>query len=158
MERRSFLKWSALFSQAMLTPISINAAFSGEELKSKWAGCNVNCGTKCPIKVHTKDGVIKYVSTDDEGDDSFDKRQARACIRGRSSRFKVYNPNRVTRPLKRVGKRGEGKFMPISWEQAYDEIASKMKEVKEKYGNEAFFITYATGTTGTIINRCTQGP
>ncbi|WP_353477217.1 molybdopterin-dependent oxidoreductase, partial [Campylobacter jejuni] len=58
----------------------------------------------------------------------------------------------------RVGKRGEGKLMPISWEKAFDEIYAKMQEIKEKYGNEAFYINYETGTTGTKINRCTQGP
>ncbi|HFP7483534.1 TPA: molybdopterin-dependent oxidoreductase [Campylobacter jejuni] len=45
--------------------------------------------------------------------------------------------------------------MPISWKQAFDEISAKMQEIKEKYGNEAFYINY---TTRTIINRCTQGP
>lgn len=157
--RRDFLKWSAFFGGVCYAPIKICAnTLDNEAMQTKWAGCNVNCGTKCPIKVHTQNGVIKYVSTDDEGNDSYDKRQARACVRGRSSRYKVYGANRITRPLKRIGKRGEGKFAPISWEQAFDEISSKMKEIKEKYGNEAFFITYATGTTGTIINRCTRGP
>ncbi|CEF58845.1 molybdopterin-dependent oxidoreductase [Campylobacter jejuni] len=47
--------------------------------------------------------------------------------------------------------------MPISWKQAFDKISAKMQEIKEKYGNEAFYINYATGTTRTIINRCTQG-
>ncbi|EPZ8776927.1 molybdopterin-dependent oxidoreductase [Campylobacter jejuni] len=141
-----------MFGGLTLSPISLSAnLLKTPPLISKWAGCNVNCETKCPVKVHTQDGIIKYVSTDHEGDDSFDNRQARACIRGCSSRYKVYNSNR----LKRVGKRGEGKFMPISWEQAFDEISAKMQEIKEKYGNEAFYINYATGT---IINRCTQGP
>ncbi|WHN18230.1 molybdopterin-dependent oxidoreductase [Campylobacter jejuni] len=54
-----------------------------------------------------------------------------------------------------MGKRGEGKFMPISWEQAFDEISAKIQEIKEKYGNETFYINYATGI---IINRGTQGP
>lgn len=47
--------------------------------------------------------------------------------------------------------------MPISWKQAFDKISAKMQEIKEKYGNEAFYINYATGTTRTIINRYTQG-
>ncbi|EOW0614922.1 molybdopterin-dependent oxidoreductase [Campylobacter jejuni] len=146
--RRDFLKWSSLFGGLTLSPISLSAnLLKTPPLISKWAGCNVNCGTKCPVKVHTQDGIIKYVSTDNEGDDSFDNRQARACIRGRSSRYKVYNANRLKRAGKRAGKRGEGKFMPISWEQAFDEISAKMQEIKEKYGNEAFYINYATGTT-----------
>ncbi|MCW1316270.1 hypothetical protein OLO85_02715 [Campylobacter jejuni] len=55
--------------------------------------------------MHNQDAIIKYVSTDNEGDNSFDNRQARACIRGCGSRYKVYNANRLKRPLKRVGKR-----------------------------------------------------
>lgn len=90
-----------MFGGLTLSPISLSAnLLKTPPLISKWAGCNVNCGTKCPVKVHTQDGIIKYVSTDNEGDDSFDNRQARACIRGRSSRYKVYNANRLKRPLK----------------------------------------------------------
>ncbi|RKO64421.1 dimethyl sulfoxide reductase subunit A [Campylobacter sp. P255] len=153
--RRNFLKWSSLFGGLTLSPIGLSAnLLQTPPLISKWAGCNVNCGTKCPIKVHTQGGIIQYVSTDNEGDDSFETRQARACVRGRSSRYKVYNANRITRPLKRVGKRGEGKFIPISWKQALDEIASKMKEVKEKYGNEGFFMTYSTGSYGSLLGNC----
>ncbi|ULO00544.1 DMSO/selenate family reductase complex A subunit [Campylobacter molothri] len=153
--RRDFLKWSSLFGGLALTPMQLSSnLLKTSPMVIKWAGCNVNCGTKCPIKVHTQDGIIKYVSTDNEGKDEFDTRQARACVRGRSSRYKVYNANRLKRPLKRVGKRGEGKFMPISWEQAFDEIALKMKETKDKYGNEAFFITYATGSYGSLLGNC----
>lgn len=61
-------------------------------------------------------------------------------------------------PLKRVGKRGEGKFVRISWDEALDTIANKLKEVKEKYGNEAILVPYNTGTTGGIMNRGTKGP
>ncbi|WP_337199260.1 hypothetical protein [Campylobacter molothri] len=115
--RRDFLKWSSLFGGLALTPVQLSSnLLKTSPMIIKWAGCNVNCGTKYPIKVHTQDGIIKYVSTDNEGKDEFDTRQARACVRGRSSRYKVYNANRLKRPLKRVGKRGEGKFMPISWE------------------------------------------
>ncbi|HED6832292.1 TPA: molybdopterin-dependent oxidoreductase [Campylobacter coli] len=154
-KRRDFLKWSSLFGTLALSPVNLSAnMLKTSPIVSKWAGCNVNCGTKCPVKAHVQDGVIKYVSTDDEDDDSFDKRQVRACVRGRSSRYKVYDANRLKRPLKRVGKRGEGKFVPISWEQAFDEIAAKMKEVKEKYGNEAFFMTYSTGTFGSVLGNC----
>lgn len=74
--RRDFLKWSSLFGGLTLSPISLSAnLLKTPPLISKWAGCNVNCGTKCPVKVHTQDGIIKYVSTDNEGDDSFDNRQ-----------------------------------------------------------------------------------
>ena len=53
--------------------------------------------------------------------------------------------------MKRVGKRGEGKFEEISWDEAIDTIASELKRVIDTYGNEAIYVNYATGmysTTG----------
>ncbi|MDK7281898.1 molybdopterin-dependent oxidoreductase, partial [Haemophilus seminalis] len=71
---------------------------------------------------------IKYVETDNTGDDNYDGlHQVRACLRGRSMRRRVYNPDRLKYPMKRVGARGEGKFERISWEEAFSRIAKLMK-------------------------------
>jgi anaerobic selenocysteine-containing dehydrogenase len=43
-------------------------------------------------------------------------------------------------PLKRVGKRGEGKFQEISWEQAMQEIGAKLREIRDKYGPESVVV------------------
>ena len=68
--------------------------------------------------MHVVDGEIKYVETDNTGDDNYDGlHQVRACLRGRSMRRRVYNPDRLKYPMKRVGARGEGKFERISWEE-----------------------------------------
>jgi anaerobic dimethyl sulfoxide reductase subunit A len=48
--------------------------------------------------------------------------------------------------MKRVGKRGEGNFERISWDEALDTIATQMKRIKTKYGNEAFYYQYASGS------------
>ena len=48
-----------------------------------------------------------------------------------------HHPDRINYPLKRVGKRGEGKWERISWDQALDEIAAKLKELAKKYGTES---------------------
>ncbi|WP_122991009.1 molybdopterin-dependent oxidoreductase, partial [Escherichia coli] len=84
-----------------------------------WSACTVNCGSRCPLRMHVVDGEIKYVETDNTGDDNYDGlHQVRACLRGRSMRRRVYNPDRLKYPMKRVGKRGEGKFERISWDEA----------------------------------------
>jgi anaerobic dimethyl sulfoxide reductase subunit A len=58
--------------------------------------------------MHVVDGEIKYVETDNTGDDNYDGlHQVRACLRGRSMRRRVYNPDRLKYPMKRVGKRGK---------------------------------------------------
>ncbi|OUO88737.1 dimethyl sulfoxide reductase subunit A [Gordonibacter urolithinfaciens] len=122
-----------------------------------WSQCNVNCGGRCVFQWHVKDGKIAYMETDNTGE--AEGLQARACLRGRSMRRWVNHPDRLTKPMKRVGKRGEGKFEEISWDEAIDTIAEKLKGVIEKYGNEAVYINYATGmysatgkTTARLMN------
>ena len=166
--RRRFLQWSGALGGGLASSAILPLPSIAEDVKTvpsskkydsiKWAGCTINCGSKCPVRVFVKGGKIDHIETDNTGGDEFGSHQVRACLRGRSNRYRVYNPNRLLYPLKRIGKRGEGKFARISWDEALDTIATKMKEVKEKYGNEAIYLTYATGTTGAIMNRCTAGP
>ncbi len=77
----------------------------------------------------------------------------RACLRGRSMRRRVYNPDRLKYPMKRVGARGEGKFERISWEEAYDIIATNMQRLIKEYGNESIYLNYGTGTLGGTMTR-----
>ena len=107
-----------------------------------WSQCNVNCGGDCVFQWHSKDGKVQYMETDNTGDDDF---QARACLRGRSMRRWLNSPDRLLYPMKRVGKRGEGKFEQISWDEAISTIADKLKYTIETYGNEAIYVNYATG-------------
>jgi thiosulfate reductase/polysulfide reductase chain A len=59
------------------------------------------------------------------------------CVRGQSGLMNTYDPDRLLTPLIRVGKRGEGRFRKVSWEEALDFTASKMQAIKENYGPEA---------------------
>lgn len=122
--------------------------------KVVWSACTVNCGSRCPLRMHVVDGDIKYVETDNTGDDDYEGlHQVRACLRGRSMRRRVYNPDRLRHPMKRVGKRGEGKFKRISWDEAYDTIADNMKRLINDYGNESIYLNYGTGTLGGTMTR-----
>ncbi|EOE6914868.1 dimethylsulfoxide reductase subunit A [Cronobacter turicensis] len=119
-----------------------------------WSACTVNCGSRCPLRMHVAEGEIRYVETDNTGTDDYDGlHQVRACLRGRSMRRRVYNPDRLKYPMKRVGKRGEGKFARISWEEALDTIAQGMKRIISEYGNEAIYLNYGTGTLGGTLTR-----
>jgi len=96
----------------------------------------LDCGGRCPLRLHVKDGVIVKI----EGDDFTDTdKQLRACLRGRAYRHWIYHPDRLKYPLKRVGERGEGKVERISWDEAMDTIVSELKRIKETYGNRAIF-------------------
>lgn len=93
----------------------------------------------CALKTVVRDGKIHHTEKCDkytgvEADEAF------ICQKGLSSWRQVYNPERLTKPLKRIGERGEGKWEEISWEQALDEIAAKLLEIREKYGPESVVI------------------
>jgi anaerobic dimethyl sulfoxide reductase subunit A len=157
LNRRSFLKWSAaLGGSAALVggglSLGLNAAQeSSAGTKVVWSSCNVNCGSRCPLRLFVEDGQIVRVETDNTGDDEYGTHQVRACVRGRTIRQRVYNPDRLKYPMKRVGPRGSGEFEQISWEEALDTIADSIERIVDEYGNEAIYINYATGTLGGAI-------
>lgn len=112
----------------------------------KYSACLVNCGSRCALKVKVQDGRILQVEPADTDNDAiFGKHQIRPCLRGRSNKFRVYNPDRLKYPMKRIGKRGEGKFERISWEEATQTIAHQLKRIYDTYGPESVYYQYATG-------------
>ena len=56
----------------------------------------------------------------------------------------LYSKEQLTKPLKRIGERGENKWAEISWDQAMDEIAAKLSELRDKYGPETLAVTEGT--------------
>jgi anaerobic dimethyl sulfoxide reductase subunit A len=94
---------------------------------------------------HIEDGRIVRLDTDDRPD-TIAAPQLRACARGRAYLRRQYHPDRLLYPLKRVGKRGEGKFVRITWDEALGEVSSQMVRIKSEYGNDALFVPYGTGS------------
>lgn len=104
-------------------------------------GCHI-CFNACPIKFHLRDGKIVNIYGNDQ-DPIF---QGRICPKSQMT-LQLYNsPNRLQQPLKRVGERGAGEFEPISWEQALDEIADKLRQVRQQYGRESLAIQAGSRT------------
>lgn len=66
------------------------------------------------------------------------------CPRRAAAKEYIYHTDRLRFPLKRVGERGENKWEQITWEQALDEIAARLKELKGRYGAETLFLTHGT--------------
>lgn len=92
---------------------AIHAATEDLEVMT-WTSCVVNCGSRCPLKVFSKNGKVIRIEPENTGTDStkmpFEVPHVRACLRGRAMRQRLYSPERLKYPMKRVGKRGEGKF------------------------------------------------
>jgi len=122
-----------------------NIEIEKSDIKIINTGCCHDCGGRCTLKAHVKDGKIIRFETDN-GEDP----QLRACLRGRAYRQKVYHPDRLKYPMRRIGERGEGRFERISWDEALDIVANKMKEIKEKYGNSSILFVPGSGNQGMI--------
>jgi anaerobic selenocysteine-containing dehydrogenase len=101
--------------------------------------CHMNCG----MLVHVEDGVVKKVT----GDPEHPFNQGAQCPRGASAIDHLNHINRVNYPLKRVGERGSGNFKRVSWEEALEDIAARLKKYKAEYGAES--IATAGGTNRT---------
>ena len=100
-------------------------------------GCHGGCGQK----VFVKDGKMVKI----EGDESHPWSQGRSCPKVLALTQYMYHPDRITRPLKRVGARGEGKFEPISWDEAFDTCEARLNEIKQKHGAESVIFSQGTG-------------
>ena len=110
-------------------------------------GCPAhNCGGRCLLVAHIQNGKITRLDADDRSEDSLATPQLRACVRGRSYLRRQYHPERLKYPMQRVGRRGEGKFERISWDQALERVASELQRIKATYGNSALFVPYGTGS------------
>ena len=150
--RRQFIKTSAVLagvSQLSLpfTSKAENNSISESTEKIVWNTCPGKCHSRCALRLHVKDNEVYQVETDNTGDDIYGNHQVRACLRGRSIRRVMNHPDRLKYPMKRIGKRGEGKFKRISWEEAFDTIADNLKRIVKDYGNEAVYINYSSGVS-----------
>jgi anaerobic selenocysteine-containing dehydrogenase len=87
----------------------------------------------CALLVGVKDNEIVQVKGNPEGF----LNKGYTCYKGRVSPDRLNHPDRLRYPLRRVGKRGEGKWQRISWDEALDETAQNLLAIKDKYGARA---------------------
>ncbi len=114
-----------------------------EKTEIKKAVC-VWCKAECGVLVHVKDNHLVKAEEDPDWADKVWP-ATRGCARLKAAKEWFYHPDRLNFPLKRVGGRGEGKWERITWDQAMDEMAEKLKGIISKFGPEA--ICYTAGTT-----------
>jgi len=96
--------------------------------------CSSHCGGECVLRVHLEDGVIARIESDDGPEP-----QLRACLRCRAYRQRVYDPERLRFPMRRIGERGQGKFERITWDEALDTVVGELNRVRDTHGPAAVF-------------------
>ncbi len=106
-----------------------------------------------------RDGIIGYVEDGRvmhlEGNPELPRTSGKLCAKGQAGTGQVYNPDRILFPMRRAGKRGEGKWRRISWDEALDEIGGKLKGLKDRGVPEKFMFHYGRmkGSSSTIIKK-----
>lgn len=93
-----------------------------------------NCSTLCTIR---NGRWVDVEGNPGAGNNS--RRGSRTlCAKGNAAMQAFYSPTRLIFPMKRIGKKGEGRFRRITWDEAMSDISSKLKEQKELYGPESY--------------------
>ncbi len=117
---------------------------SGEWKKN---ACPRNCHDTCGIQTQVVDGKVVRIKGSDNPYTA-----GNLCVKMNHYVNFLYHPDRLQYPMKRVGKKGEGKFERITWEEAYKTIAEKTKAIIEEFGPNAIMPYKYSGTLGYISN------
>jgi anaerobic selenocysteine-containing dehydrogenase len=108
--------------------------------------CPHDCPSQCALQVTVEGGRI----TDVNGDRRHPFTRGVICGKVHAYAERVYAPSRVLRPLRRVGPKGEGRFEPIGWAEAVDEIAHRWQRIIAQWGAEAILPFSYAGTLGLV--------
>jgi anaerobic selenocysteine-containing dehydrogenase len=161
LSRRDFLKIGAAAAGAI-------GAAGGTALVTRahgvdpsgWAGHRVGavtrvpsmcqgCTTACGVLGTLKDGRLISITGNPEDPNS----RGSVCAKGTAGPSVLYDASRVLYPLKRAGKRGEGKWKRITWEQAYEEISQRLRAIRESGHPEEFAFLQGRNRSTDIVSR-----
>ena len=142
----------------------------GTEHKGVPSAC-WQCVSRCPIIGYQDNGRLVKI----EGQPDSIRSLGKICAKSQAGINQLYDPDRILHPMRRVGKRGEGKWKRISWDEALDEVAGRLKTLRDDgtpekfmfhYGRmkgatselvHNFMAAYGTGTIGNHTSLCEGG-
>ena len=108
--------------------------------------CPHDCPDTCALEYHVADGKLIEV----KGSSSHSVTAGVLCTKVAKYPLRTNHPTRIKTPLKRVGTKGEGKFVPISWDEALTTIAAKFKAIISEHGAEAILPYSYAGNMGML--------
>ncbi len=110
--------------------------------------CSPNCTGACGFLAHVSDGrITTLIQSADYPEKEYNPR---GCLRGLSMMNLIYGKDRLKYPLIRTGERGSGTFRRVTWDEALEYTAGKLKAIMEKYGPEAVAMTIQVPGTGYV--------
>jgi len=110
------------------------------EVRVVATACEV-CPNKCAVLATVESGRVKCLNPNPASP----KSRGMLCARGNAAVKSVYDPDRVRQPLIRAGARGEGRWRPATWDEAFDYTAAILARIKEQHGPEAVIFSSTEG-------------
>src|SRR5687767_11023910 len=111
------------------------------------AACPHDCPDTCAMLVTVEDGRATKVA----GDPDHPFTQGFLCTKVNRYLERTYHPERLLRPMRRIGRKGEGRFEPISWDDALDEIAERLTSIARSADGPQAILPYSyAGTMGFV--------
>ena len=116
--------------------------------ESKFSVCDM-CFNRCGLIARVENGVITKLDPNPK----FTKSRGMLCARGNAGVAQVYDPDRLKTPMLRVGKRGEGRWKPISWDEALELTAAKMKDIAARHTRCGMLFSAGADMQSGFVNR-----
>ena len=108
------------------------------------SACPLNCWDSCGFNVTVEQGKVVKI----DGNEEHPITKGKICGRGRMLLDRTNSNQRVLYPLKKI----DGEFTRISWQQALNEIAIKMNNLKEKHGSTSILHSHDYANSGLLTN------
>src|SRR4051812_43808144 len=116
------------------------------------SACPLDCPDACSLDVRVEDGRVVKI----DGSHLNPVTDGYICSKVRRLPEHLYGPHRILHPARRVGPKGAGQFESISWDEALDLAATKIREAKERYGGEAILPFFYGGSNGLLTQETTD--
>ncbi len=107
--------------------------FTGTKLAPVPSICG-QCPSHCAIIGYVDGGRVVKV----EGQPNSIRNQGKVCAKGQAGAQKIYDPDRILSPLRRTGKRGQGEWEQISWDEALNDLTARLKRLRDDGHPEKF--------------------
>ncbi|AWH87745.1 molybdopterin-containing oxidoreductase family protein [Limnobaculum parvum] len=155
LNRRTLLKGLGVIGLASISPCAFSLVSEDKkplprvrlklsDYQTFRSTCAMEC-LHCNLTAYVYQGELKKI----EASKDFN---VKCCLRGMSRTKWVYHKQRVKTPLLRVGEKGEGKFRPISWDEALDLIEKNIRDTIATHGNKGMMLSTHAGNMDSIKN------
>ena len=114
------------------------------QVETRHSVCPLDCPDRCSLEVKIEAGRVVSI----DGSRVSPVTDGFICGKVRGYTKRLYGPDRLLHPLRRTGRKGEAAFARISWDEALDAIAARLRDAQRESGGESILPFYYGGSNG----------